>query len=145
MTEVWDRYTQNCIACHKLGLNITMDKQLFPTKARCRFTQYTPNKLDKFDVKFWLAADINSKYVLNGTPYLGKDESRPATKSLGENVVLKLTEPFDGKQNIATNNFFTSLPLANTPLSKNTSLVGNIKRNKRAPALWAGESGAVQY
>ncbi|KAJ4929972.1 hypothetical protein JOQ06_018988 [Pogonophryne albipinna] len=53
------------------------------------------------------------KYMLNGFPYLGKDASRPATQRLGENVVLRLVEPF-----VAL-------------LAKNTSLVGTIKRNKR--------------
>ncbi|KAL3062048.1 hypothetical protein OYC64_010047 [Pagothenia borchgrevinki] len=91
-----------------------------------------PNKPDKFGIKFWLAADVDSKYMLNGFPYLGKDASRPATQRLGENVVLRLVEPFVGKgRNVTTDNFFTSLPLAKALLSKNTSLVGTIKRNKR--------------
>nr|XP_033948181.1 uncharacterized protein LOC117453478 [Pseudochaenichthys georgianus] len=55
----------------------------------------------------------------------------PATQRLGENVVLRLVEPFVGKgRNITTANFFTSLPLAKALLAKN-SLVGTIKRNKR--------------
>jgi len=33
-----------------------------------------PNKLDKFGIEFWLASDISTKYVINGFPYLGKDE-----------------------------------------------------------------------
>ncbi|XP_033971282.1 piggyBac transposable element-derived protein 4-like [Trematomus bernacchii] len=107
---------------------------------RCRLTtdkfthvrKYMPNKPDKFGIKFCLAADVDSKYMLNGFPYLGKDASRPATQRLGENVVLRLVEPFVGKgRNITTDNFFTSLPLAKALLAKNTSLVGTIKRNKR--------------
>jgi len=45
-----------------------------PAKARCRFVQYMANKPDKFGIKFWLAADRKSKYLLNRCPYLGKDE-----------------------------------------------------------------------
>ncbi|CAD1476173.1 unnamed protein product, partial [Heterotrigona itama] len=33
-----------------LGANITIDKRLFPSKARCRFIQYLPNKSDKFGI-----------------------------------------------------------------------------------------------
>ncbi|CAD1479741.1 unnamed protein product, partial [Heterotrigona itama] len=38
----------NSQSCHKLDANVTIDKQLFPSKARCRFIQYFPNKPDKF-------------------------------------------------------------------------------------------------
>lgn len=68
MAEVWERFRQNCVACYKPGQDITVDEQLFPTKARCRFTQYMPNKPDTFGIKFWLAADVDSKYLLNGFP-----------------------------------------------------------------------------
>ncbi|KAJ8400903.1 hypothetical protein AAFF_G00392570 [Aldrovandia affinis] len=123
MTEVWERFVHNGIACYKPGPDLTVDEQLFLTKAHCRFTQYMPNKPDKFGIKFLLAADVETKYMVNGFPYLGKDDSRPATQRLGENVLLKLVEPYMGKgRNITTDNFFTSLPLANKLLSKNTSL-----------------------
>ena len=40
ISAVWDKFIKNWIVCYKLGENITMDEELFPTKARCRFTQY---------------------------------------------------------------------------------------------------------
>ncbi|XP_049435206.1 uncharacterized protein LOC125890554 isoform X5 [Epinephelus fuscoguttatus] len=86
-----------CIACYKPGACITVDEQLFPTKARCPFTQYMANKPDKFGIKFWLAADVETKYLLNGLPYLGKDTTRPAQQRLGESVVMELMEPYVGK------------------------------------------------
>ena len=119
VSEVWDRLIRNSIASYKPGAEITVDEQLFPTKSRCPFTQYMPNKPDKFGIKFWLAADVDTKYMVNGYPYLGKDPSRPAKQSLGESVVLKLVEPFLGKgRNVTTDNFFTSLPLAHKLLAK---------------------------
>ncbi|GFR05708.1 DDE_Tnp_1_7 domain-containing protein [Trichonephila clavata] len=66
------------------GPYITIDEQLFPYKARCRFMQYMPSKPDKFGIKFWLAADVDSKCVLNGFLYSGKDEGRPENLSLFE-------------------------------------------------------------
>ncbi|KAJ8399401.1 hypothetical protein AAFF_G00411130 [Aldrovandia affinis] len=130
MTEVCERFVHNSIACYKPGPDITMDEQLFPAKAQCCFTQYMPNKSDKFGNKFWLAPDV--KTMVNGFPYLGKDDSRPTTQRLGENMVLKLVESYMGKgRNITTDHFFTSLPLANKLLYKNNSLVGTVNRNKR--------------
>ena len=43
-----------------------------------------PNKPNKFGIKFWLASDVNSKYVVNGFPYLGKAETKLSTIPLSE-------------------------------------------------------------
>lgn len=91
----------------------------------------SPSKPDKFGIKFWLAADVDSKYMLNGFPYLGKDESRPPGERLGENVVMRLMEPFLGKgRNVTLDNFFTSVSLAKKLVSNNTSMVGTINKNR---------------
>ncbi|GFX59400.1 piggyBac transposable element-derived protein 4 [Trichonephila clavipes] len=97
ISEVWKKLIENLITCYKTGPYITIDEQLFPSNARCRFTQYMPNKPDKFGIKFWLAADVDSKYVLNGFPHLGKAEERPENLSLSEYVVLSLIKPFENK------------------------------------------------
>lgn len=74
--EAWNKFIENSQNCYKPGAKITVNEQLFSTKARCRFTQYMPNKPNKFGVKFWLASDVDSKYIINALPYLGKDEDR---------------------------------------------------------------------
>ena len=61
ISAVWDKFVENSMVCFKPGENITVDEQLFPTKARCRFTQFTANKPDKFGIKFWIAVDLESK------------------------------------------------------------------------------------
>lgn len=96
------------------------------------FTQYIASKPDKYGIKFWLAVDVTSKYLVNGFPYLGKDETRPPNQSLGENVVLRLMEPFKGSgRNVTTDNFFTSLKLAKELKKNNISLVGTMNRVRR--------------
>ena len=72
MSGIWNQFTANCQSCFVPGVNITVDEQLFPSKARCGFTQYMASKPDKFGIKFWVAADLETKYFLNGFPYLGK-------------------------------------------------------------------------
>ena len=131
-SEVWNRFIANSIMCYKPGPNITVDEQLFPTKARCRWTQYMPAKPDKFGIKFWLAADVESKYLVNGFPYLGKDETRPLNQSLGESVVLRLMEPYIGKgRNVTTDRFFTSVSLVKKLQEKSTSLLGTVNQSRR--------------
>ncbi|XP_014487368.1 PREDICTED: piggyBac transposable element-derived protein 3-like, partial [Dinoponera quadriceps] len=91
-----------------------------------------PNKPDKFGIKFWLASDVRSKYLVNGFPYLGKDETRGLNIPLSEFVVTKLAEPYLGcGRNITTDNFFTSISLAKKLLANKTTLVGTIRANRK--------------
>ena len=57
-STVWDKFIENSQNCYKPGVNITIDEQLFPTEAKYRFTQYLPNKPDKFGIKVWVASDV---------------------------------------------------------------------------------------
>ena len=95
--------------------------------------QYMPNKPDKFGIKSWLASNVDSKYIINALPYLGKDEdSTMKIVPLTEYVVLKLIEPLTGCGRIVTiDNFFTSISIATKFLAKRTTLVGTIRSNKR--------------
>ena len=71
-----------------------MDKQIFPSKARCPFTQFMASKPDKYGQKYWLVVDKDSKYVANGFPYVGKDELRSTNERVSDHVVMKLVEPY---------------------------------------------------
>ena len=131
-STVWNRFIDNCKSNYVPNENITVDEQLFPTKARYPFTQYMANKPDKFGIKFWLAVDCSSKYLVNGFPYLGKDAHRPTNKSLSEYVVIQLVEPYLGKgRNVTTDNFFTSVKLAENLERRKTSIVGTMNRIRR--------------
>ena len=88
ISTIWDRFIENCIVCYESGENITVDEQLSPTKACCRFIQYMPNKPNKFGIKFWLAVDVEFKYtsIPNAISCLGKDKARPPTQRLSESM-----------------------------------------------------------
>ena len=131
-STVWDRFIENCKSNYIPNSDITVDEQLFPTKARYPFTQYMANKPDKFGFKFWLAVDSTSKYLVNGFPYLGTDAHRPTNQSVSEFVVLQLMDPYLGKgRNVTTDNYFTSVKLAEKLESKKTSIVGTMNRMRR--------------
>ena len=88
----------SCISCHKPRAIITIDEKLFPTKARCRFTQNMLKKPDKFDIKFWFAVDVETKYILNAIPYVGKHKTRVPLHRLSYWAVMNLMEPYVGKE-----------------------------------------------
>ena len=99
----------------------------FHNKSRLRFTHFMGNKPDKFGtgIKFWLLKDANTKYLINGFPYLRKDVSRPQGVNLGHHVVLKLLQGLEGKSyNLTVDNFFMSLNLCND-LKKSDQLCWN--------------------
>ena len=131
-STVWNRFIENCKVMYRPNENITIDEQLFPTKARYPFTQYIASKPDKFGIKFWLAVDAKTKYLVNGFPYLGKDLHRSSSESLSEHVVMALMEPFlNCGRNVTTDNFFTSMKLAVRLEKKKTSIVGTVNRVRR--------------
>ena len=74
-SEIWKRFTDNCCTLYKPGAFITVDELLFPTKARCPFSQYIASKPDKFWEKYWLAVDKEGKYIINGFPMLERMNS----------------------------------------------------------------------
>ncbi|XP_041844880.1 uncharacterized protein LOC121645749 isoform X1 [Melanotaenia boesemani] len=132
VADIWRSFVSNCISSYNPGRHITIDEQLFPSKTRCCFLQYIATKPDKFGIKFWVACDLKSKYVCNVIPYLGKDPSRPSGERLSENVVMKLMEPFmDKGRTVTTDNFFTSLSLAQRLLNRKTTLLGTVNKIRR--------------
>ena len=75
---IWNRFIDSCKSHYFPNENITVDQQLFP------FTQYMASKPDKFGIKFLLAVDAKSKYLVNGFPYLGRDYHRPKDETVSE-------------------------------------------------------------
>ena len=91
-----------------------------------------PNKPDKFGIKFWMAANVETKHMLHSFPYLGKNDSRLAGVALGEYVVLRLTEPYrkTGRK-VTTDHFFTLVNFAKTLRQHGISTVGTINRIRK--------------
>ena len=75
VSQLWNSFISNCQKAFISQWNITVDEQLLPCKARCKFIQYMANKPDKFGLKFWLGVDVESKYLFNCFPYVGKDNT----------------------------------------------------------------------
>ena len=71
IADVWNSFTENCQKCFIPGANISVGEQLLPTQTQCGFTQYMSNEADKFGIKFLMAADVETSYLLSGFPDLG--------------------------------------------------------------------------
>ncbi|CAK8681971.1 unnamed protein product [Clavelina lepadiformis] len=132
--ETMEALVSNCIRNYKPDWSLTVDEQLFPMKNRCPFIVFMPNKPDKFGMKFWVIAEVSSKYVCNILPYLGAlEKDQRNGRPLAEDVVMRLTSNLDrnGGYNITTDNFFTSLNLAGLLSQRNMTIVGTVRSNSK--------------
>jgi hypothetical protein len=134
-SEIWNMFNENCQLHYTPEENLSVDEQLFPTKSRCRFTQFMGNKPDKMGIKIWVLAEVVSKYFLCGIPYLGKDEARTGP-TLAHSVVFQLMDGYlDKGYNVTADNFFTQLPLVLALKERNTTYIGTLRSNRREVPL----------
>ncbi|XP_060755461.1 piggyBac transposable element-derived protein 4-like [Neoarius graeffei] len=90
-----------------------------------------PNKPAKYGIKIFWMCDARVPYAINGTVYTGKQPGEKTQKNLGEKVVQQLCSVIrQTGRNITMDNFFTSVPLAQSLLEKNLTLVGTLRQNK---------------
>lgn len=69
-TEVWYTFISNCQPCYKLNENIT--NSYFLHKQGVNFSNIKAKY--KFKIKFKLAVDVQTKYLINVFCYLEKDK-----------------------------------------------------------------------
>ena len=86
--------------------------------------------------KYWLAVDKESKYLINGFPYVGKDETRSTNDQVSDHVVVQLMRPYLNKgRNATTDNNFTSVKSATQLKEKQTNLLGTANKIRREVPL----------
>jgi len=111
------------------GEIIAVDESMIPFRGRLKFRQYIPNKTHKYGVKFFKVCGTNG-YTYKIIIYEGK-QSKPG-EALSETIVTSLCENYLNEgRTIVTDNFYTSVPLAETLLRQNTHLVGTLRKNRR--------------
>ena len=95
------------------------------------------SKSDKYEQKYWLAVDKDSKYVVNGFPYVGGDETRSRDERVSDQVVMRLLKPYLNKgRNVTADNYFISIKLATELQKYKTSLLGTVNKiRKEVPAV----------
>ncbi|XP_049880307.1 uncharacterized protein LOC126376804 [Pectinophora gossypiella] len=131
--DLWQALISNFQKWYTPGSYITVDEQLVGFRGRCSFRMYIPNKPNKYGIKLVMAADVNSKYIVNAIPYLGKGTD-PQKQPLAAFFIKEITSTLHGtNRNITMDNWFTSVPLANELLMApyNLTLVGTLRSNKR--------------
>ena len=96
---------------------------------------FIPNKPAKNGLKLVMACDVESKYLLNAIPYLGKSVNTASIVKevgMGHYYAKELTKPYHHTgRNITYDNWFTSIPKANDLLDNcGLTSVGTLRQNK---------------
>ena len=102
-----------------------------PLKSRCSFITFIPKKPGKYRNKFWVLADVQTKYAVNIIPHLNsaQEKEKRGDISLAQSVVMSLVQCVKSKgYNITCDNFFTSLTVAKKLSRQKISIVGTIKK-----------------
>jgi Transposase IS4 len=107
---------------------IVVDESMIPFRGRLLFKQYLPGKAHKYGVKVFKLCDKNG-YTFNAAIYTGKTDAK---LSVPTTVVLRLSQPYlNAGRTLVTDNYFTSIELANKLLDMQSHLVGTLRVNRR--------------
>ena len=118
------------------GEMLVVDETMVPWRGRLVFRQYSPGKSHKYGVKLYKLCDPYG-YTYTSSIYCGKDISsinrgRPTPGvSHSTRIVLDLAEAYlDKGRTIITDNFYTSIALANELMKRQTHLLGTLRTNR---------------
>jgi len=109
---------------------LSVDEAMVLWRGRLVFRQYIPGKKHKFGIKLYLLCEP-SGYVLNCLVYCGKND---VFSGMGhsESVVMTLMQNYLYRSHeLYTDNFYTSIPLAEALLNCKTHLCGTLRRNRK--------------
>lgn len=107
---------------------MAVDETMVPFRGRLKFKQYIPGKAHKYGVKLFKLCGVNG-YTYNIEVYAGK--SQTDGRGLGCRVDVDLSSIYlNSGRTIITDNFYTSLNLANELLEKKTHLIGTLRSNR---------------
>ncbi|XP_029108964.1 piggyBac transposable element-derived protein 4-like [Scleropages formosus] len=128
---IWELFLVNCRKRFSPSDCVTVDEQLVPFKGRCRFLQYMPRKPAKYGIKIFWLCDARVPYAIDGIVYTGREPGKEIRKNVGENVVRQLCSGIRNTgRSITTDNFFTSVGLAESLKELGLGLVGTLRQNK---------------
>ncbi|XP_018572737.1 piggyBac transposable element-derived protein 4-like [Anoplophora glabripennis] len=106
-----------------------IDESLIPFRGRLVFKQYIPLKTHKYGVKLFKLCS-GEGYTWNLKLYCGKEQD--ASASVPTKIVMTLSEKLlDQGRTAITDNWYTSIDLANKLLDRNTHLLGTLRSNRR--------------
>jgi hypothetical protein len=122
-----------------LGKFVTIDEMMVCYKGSyCPIRQYMPKKLEKWRIKFWVLANIVSKFIFAFEIYCRKNmeayvivEVPSGEAGTAYGVVMKLLRGLEEKWHcVVMDNYFCSIPLFEELVRKGIYAIGTIRSNR---------------
>lgn len=127
--ELSEKLNMNFESRYTMGPVAVVDESVVPFCGRLIFRQYLKNKAHPYGVKIFKACS-GSGYTHRFQIYSGKVRNRQ--QNVAKKVFLELMNDYlDKGRTIITDNWYTSLNLAQTLLSRRTHLVGTLRRDRK--------------
>jgi len=115
--------------CNIPGENLCIDESVIPFVGRLSFRQYIKNKRHRYGIKIFKLC-INDGYTVGFKIYAGQ-EAIPGV-AVSTKIVMELAADYlDEGRTMFTDNWYTSVSLANELLSRSTNLVGTLRSNRK--------------
>lgn len=106
-----------------------IDESVIPFVGRLSFRQYIKNKRHRYGIKIFKLC-INDGYTVGFKIYAGQEAIPGVTVS--SKIVIELAADYlDEGRTMFTDNWYTSVSLANELLSRSTNLVGTLRSNRK--------------
>lgn len=143
-------FNRRCQEIYRPGKKICIDESLIPFRGRIIFRQYIPNKRHRYGIKIFKLCCAGG-YTYNMSIYSGKrPQQEPGT--VAERIVFELSENLlNSGRTLFTDNWYSSVQLAQKLLIANTNFVGTLRKNRKgipkqlvATKLKRGEMAVTQ-
>lgn len=130
---LFEKFNCNQKKCYSHSAYVTVDEKLEAFRGRCSFRQYIPSKPNKYGIKIFALSDSKLFYTSHMEVYVGKQPDGPfQNDTTAKSVVERLCQHiFGSNRNVTTDNWFTSMELAESLKSNKLTLLGTIRKNKK--------------
>lgn len=110
--------------------NVCLDETMVPFRGRLRFKQYIPGKRHKYGVKLFKIC-TSGGYTWNVKVYAGKEDARDG-QPVSSKIVMEMMSPLlKSGRTLVTDNFYTSMDLAQKLLDNDIYTIGTLRKNRR--------------
>ena len=117
--------------------NLSVDETMIGFRGRFGAKQYIPNKPTKYGVKAFTLADSKNGYILDILLYTGADTLENSNTIFSHlpqpaRIVSTLCQDYlDQGRTVYTDRYYTSIPLAQTLETHETSFIGTCMKNRK--------------
>jgi hypothetical protein len=112
------------------GDTVVVDETMIPFRGRLLFKQYHPSKASKYEIKLYKVCTPQG-FTWDDSIQAGSGENLNGL-DLSSSKIVRLTEqPLDEGRLVITDNYYTSIGVAEFLLSRKTNLLGTIRKHRK--------------